>query len=122
MKATNMIAAVHESFFWVTDLSQPDSWLLPIIAGITTYFTSAVSMSMTEGAGGGMASGMKYFMPILIFLMGRSFPAGLALYWTIGNLVMIAQSYIFNKKKAKAKAKEEAEAEVLKKMRKEGTK
>ena len=122
MKMTNMIAAVHESFFWVTDLSQPDSWFLPILAGITTYFTSAVSMSAAEGAGGGMMSGMKYFMPILIFLMGRSFPAGLALYWTIGNLVMIAQSFYFNKKKAKEKAREEAEAEVLKRMRKEGVK
>ena len=122
MKMTNMIAAVHESFFWVTDLSQPDSWFLPILAGITTYFTSAVSMGGAEGAGGGMMSGMKYFMPILIFLMGRSFPAGLALYWTIGNVVMIAQSFYFNKKKAKEKAREEAEAEVLKRMRKEGVK
>ncbi len=122
MKMTNMIAAVHESFFWVTDLSQPDSWFLPILAGITTYFTSAVSMTGAESAGGGMMSGMKYFMPILIFLMGRSFPAGLALYWTIGNVVMIAQSFYFNKKKAKEKAREEAEAEVLKRMRKEGLK
>ena len=120
MKMTTMIAAVHESFFWVTDLSQPDSWILPIIAGITTYFTSAVSMAGTENAGGGMMSGMKYFMPILIFLMGRSFPSGLALYWTIGNCFMIVQSFIFNKKRKKQKAQEEAEAEVLKRMKKDG--
>ena len=121
MTSSNMIAAVHESFFWINDLSQPDAWILPIIAGVTTYFTSAVSMSAAEGAGGAM-SGMKYFMPVIIFLMGRSFPAGLALYWTIGNCFMIVQTLIFNKKKKKQKAQEEAEAEVLKRMRKEGVK
>jgi len=119
MTSQNMVAAVHESFFWISDLSQPDAWLLPILAGLTTYFTSAVSMSAAEGANGMMA-GMKYFMPVIIFLMGRSFPAGLALYWTIGNCFMIVQSFIFNKKRKKQKAQEEAEAEVLKKMKKDG--
>lgn len=120
MTSSNMIAAVHESFFWINDLSQPDAWLLPILAGLTTYFTSAVSMSAAEGAGGGMMAGMKYFMPVIIFLMGRSFPAGLALYWTIGNCFMIVQSFIFNRKRKKQKAQEEAEAEVLKRMKRDG--
>ena len=40
MKAGSMIAAVHESFLWIPDLSQPDAWLLPIIAAITTYFSA----------------------------------------------------------------------------------
>ena len=56
MTSTNMIAAVHESFLWVTDLSQPDSWLLPIIAGVTTYLTSLLGMSM--GGNQGQASGI----------------------------------------------------------------
>ena len=120
MKLTEMIAAVHESFLWINDLSQPDVWILPILAGITTYFTTAVSMGASGAEGNGMMTGMKYFMPLMIFLMGRSLPAGLALYWTIGNLFMIAQSFIFNKKKKKMKAREEAEAEVLRMMKKEG--
>ena len=120
MKLTDMIAAVHESFLWIPDLSQPDTWLLPILAGITTYFTSAVSMGATGAEGNGMMSSMKYFMPVMIFLMGRSFPAGLALYWTIGNVFMIVQTMIFNKRKKKMKAREEAEAEVLRMMKKEG--
>jgi len=55
----------------------------------------------------------------MIFLMGRSFPAGLALYWTVGNLVMIIQTILFNRKNKKKAAMEEAEAEVLKRMKKE---
>ena len=121
MKAGSMIAAVHESFLWIPDLSQPDAWLLPIIAAITTYFTSEVNMGGSQAAGGGMMASMKYLMPIMIFLMGRSFPAGLALYWTIGNLVMILQAFIFKRKDNKKKAMEEAEAEVLKRMKKENT-
>ncbi len=120
MTQSSMIAAVHESFLWVEDLSQTDPWLLPIIAAITTYFTSAVNMG---GAGGqnGMMNSMKYFMPIMIFLMGRTFPAGLTLYWTIGNCVIIIQQFIFNRNKKKKEAAAAAEAEVLKRMKKEGT-
>ena len=120
MSSGNMIAAVHESFLWVEDLSQTDPWILPIIAAITTYFTSEVSMGTAGGQSGMMAS-MKYFMPIMIFIMGRTFPAGLTLYWTIGNCVIIIQTLIVNKRKKRKKAAEEAEAEVLKKMKKEGT-
>ena len=54
MKASNMIAAVHESFLWVPDLSQPDAWLLPVIAALTTYFTTEVNMGGSQNAGGGM--------------------------------------------------------------------
>ena len=125
MTSTNMIAAVHESFLWIPDLSQPDSWILPIIAGLTTYLTSILGMSMTasgQAQSNGMMNSMKYFMPIMIFLMGRSFPAGLALYWAIGNCVQIVQSWFLNKRNKKKQAQEEAEAEVLKRMRKENAK
>lgn len=121
MTANNMIAAVHESFLWITDLCQPDPWVLPIIAALTTYLTSEISMgASSNNPANGMMASMKYFMPIMIFIMGRSFPSGLALYWAIGNVVQIAQSWIMNKKTKQRKAREEAEAEVLKRMKKEG--
>ena len=124
MTSPNMIAAVHENFLWIEDLCQPDTSLLvgilPVLAGITTYFTSA-GMGAAQGPGGGMASSMKYFMPVMIFVLGRSFPAGLTLYWTIGNVLIILQTWLFNKKRKKQEAAAAAEAEVLKRMKKEGT-
>ena len=36
MTQDSMIMAVHESFLWVPDLCQPDPWILPLIAGIST--------------------------------------------------------------------------------------
>lgn len=37
----------------------------------------------------GMMKSMKYVYPIMIFLMGRSFPAGLAIYWFFGQFLQI---------------------------------
>lgn len=112
MTQDSMIMAVHESFLWVPDLCQPDPWILPLIAGISTYFT--FSATSQQGDASGMNNAMKYFYPVMIFLLGRSFPAGLALYWAVGNIFTIGQTMLFNKNKAKTKFKEEAEKEAKK--------
>lgn len=111
MTAQEMITAVHESFLWVPDLSQPDSWILPLLAGITTYFSSA----QTADPSGSMAA-MKYFFPVMIFLFGRSFPAGLALYWAVGNFFTMIQTFYFNQKKKKRDQEKEIEEEVQKRL------
>jgi len=111
MTAQEMITAVHESFLWVPDLSQPDSWILPLLAGITTYFSSA----QTADPSGSMAA-MKYFFPVMIFLFGRSFPAGLALYWAVGNFFTMIQTFYFNQKKKKRDQEREIEEEVEKRL------
>jgi len=109
---SSMIMAVHESFLWIPDLSQPDSWILPIAAGITTYFSMSLSQSQSqmtsENAANPMMKMMKYFFPVMIVWMGRSFPAGLAIYWFLGNLIQVFQTIILNKLKKKAKAKKDA--------------
>ena len=40
MNDDSMLFAVHEKFLWIMDLSQPDKWILPIIAGIIIKNTS----------------------------------------------------------------------------------
>lgn len=117
MLESNMIAAVHESFLWIPDLSQPDSWIFPLLAGITTYLTTAISTATADSQTQGSMKAMQYFMPIMIFLLGRSLPAGLSLYWFIGNLVMVVQNLIFNKKKIKERENKKLEEEVKKRMK-----
>ena len=111
MTAPQMIAAVHESFLWVKDLCQPDSWILPLIAGISTYLTYTVgAMGQTASGGdptGAMSKMMQYFFPVFIFLLGRSFPAGLALYWAIGNTFMIFQGFYMKKVRERESIREE---------------
>jgi YidC/Oxa1 family membrane protein insertase len=44
-----------------------------------------------------MMNMMKYVFPVMIIWMGRSFPAGLALYWFISTLIQVGQTIVFNK-------------------------
>ncbi|MDR0875110.1 MAG: YidC/Oxa1 family membrane protein insertase [Clostridiales Family XIII bacterium] len=119
---TSLIIASHESFLWIPDLSQPDSWILPIITGITTF----ASMSMTGMMGTGMptagAAGspdmgaqmqpmmkvMRVFMPVFIVVMARSMPSGLAVYWFIGNLFTVIQTWLLKNMRKKAHAAHQA--------------
>ncbi len=112
MSGSEMAAAVHESFLWVSDLSQPDSWILPLLAGITTYFSTA----STSEAGGNSMVAMKYFFPVMLFLLGRTFPSGLALYWAVGNFFTMIQTYYFMAKKKKKDREKEIEEEVNKRL------
>ncbi|MDD4564448.1 MAG: YidC/Oxa1 family membrane protein insertase [Eubacteriales bacterium] len=101
IESETMLMAVHEAFFWIPDLSQPDPWILPILAGISTFFsfrlTQHQNAGMSENSMAGMMKMMQYFFPIMIVWMGRSFPAGLTLYWFIGTFIQIFQSAGLNK-------------------------
>ena len=103
-----MLLAIHESFLWIMDLSQPDLWILPIAAGIATF----ISFSMTQAQQADNAANaqmapmmkmMKIIFPVMIVLMGRSFPAGLAMYWFVGTLVQIGFNLRLNKLRKKMK-------------------
>ena len=114
-----MLAAVHESFLWVPDLSQPDAWILPILAGLTTYLSTMLTTKGQNAAAAGAMKGMTYFSPIMIFIFGKSFAAGLTLYWFVGNLFMMIQTWILNKKREKDRLKSQAKAEIEKRRKAE---
>jgi len=40
---------------------------------------------------------MLYFFPLLTVYIGLSFPAGLALYWTVSTVLLIGQQYILDR-------------------------
>lgn len=90
----DMIFAFHESFLWIKDLSQPDPWILPIIAGVATFvsFTMNQIISGKDNANNqmnGMMKMMQFIFPIMILWMARSFPSGLALYWAVSQIIQI---------------------------------
>jgi YidC/Oxa1 family membrane protein insertase len=37
---------------------------------------------------------MLYLIPLITFLFGLSFPAGIALYWCVGTLFMAVLQYV----------------------------
>lgn len=94
MSDDNMIFAFHESFLWINDLSQPDHWILPIIAGVATFFAFTMNRALQDSAAAanqmqGMTRMMQYVFPVMILWMARSFPSGLALYWAVSQIIQI---------------------------------
>ncbi len=96
----NMLFAIHEPFLWIKDLSQPDLWILPILAGVTTFISFSLSQqTMAQGPAqsNAMMKIMKYFFPITILWMARSYPSGLAIYWFGSQFIQIFFNIRMNK-------------------------
>jgi YidC/Oxa1 family membrane protein insertase len=92
--ADMMLFAIHEPFLWIKDLAQPDKWILPIAAGVTTFISFTMNQANTMATGNQaqmnvMNKMMKYIFPVTILVLARSYPAGLAIYWFIGQIVQI---------------------------------
>ncbi len=131
MSSDTMMFANHESFLWIKDLAQPDMWILPIAAGLATFFAFSMNQAMTmqqPGASAGqnkaMNAIMKYFFPLSILWLARSYPAGLAIYWAGGQFMQIFFNIRINKMREKMneerehkKLIERAEKELARKKR-----
>ena len=94
ISSETMIFASHESFLWINDLAQPDPWILPILAGVATFASTYMSQrnGMMPGQAtqtGAMNFIMKYGFPIMILFLAKTYPAGLALYWFIGQVIQV---------------------------------
>ena len=63
-----------------------------------------------------MTNIMKYFFPIMILWMARSYPAGLAIYWFGSQVIQIFYNIRFAKMR-KASAEKRAKAAKKKKAR-----
>ena len=126
-----LMFANHESFLWIKDLAQPDLWILPLAAGLATFFAFSMNSAMNmqqPGANPGqqkaMNAIMKYFFPLSILWLARSYPAGLAIYWAGGQFMQIFFNLRINKikdemnaEKEKKKLVERAEKELARKKR-----
>lgn len=119
ISSDKMLFAIHESFLWIPDLAQPDKWVLPIIAGIATFL--ATYFSQTNQMSGPnadqmkmMTKMMKYVFPVMILLMARSYPAGLALYWSLNQIPDLLQHrFAKMKKKMSGESKKKRKAKAV---------
>lgn len=85
----------HASFFWIASLSQVGDhlYILPVLAGISTYLQSKMTMTTNEPT----QRVMLFTMPLFIAWICTTVPAGLALYWVVFNILGIIQQYFINK-------------------------
>ncbi|HTI13110.1 MAG TPA: YidC/Oxa1 family membrane protein insertase [Dictyobacter sp.] len=100
----NPILHTNLSFTFPLNAADP-SHILPILAGLATFvqlrMSQARNAAMT-GSNGKAAPAdptqqsmkmMQYVMPFVTVFIGWSFPAGLALYWTVSSVFQAVQQY-----------------------------
>ena len=89
----------NSSFFWIHDLSQPDTVghflgfpinLLPLIMSLTMVW----QMIITPKSGDAAQQRILYFMPVIFLTFVYNYASGLALYWTTQNIFSIVQLYL----------------------------
>ncbi|MEB3750653.1 MULTISPECIES: YidC family membrane integrase SpoIIIJ [Geobacillus] len=82
----------QHNFLWF-DLGEKDPYyILPVIAGVTTFIQQKIMMAGSAQQNPQMAM-MLWVMPIMIVIFAVNFPAALSLYWVVGNLFSIVQTY-----------------------------
>lgn len=107
----------HAGLFWIPSLSHTDPlYILPVLAGITTYIQSKLTMPKTAGGGQTGAEStqkvMLIVMPLFIAWISIKLPAGLALYWVTFNVMGSIQQYFINKQLVPAAAPAPTKEEV----------
>ena len=108
------------SFLWLGDLWAPDrTFILPILSAATTYLSSLLMTKFTQSQAGGAPGGMNMntmniVMAGMMGVMSIQFPSMLVLYWVIGNLIQMVQTYFIVVLPSKKRAKEREQYKDIK--------
>ncbi len=79
---------------WITDLSIKDPYyILPLIMGVSMFVQTKLNPTPPDP----IQAKIVLWMPIVFTGMFLFFPAGLVLYWTVNNVLSIAQQWQVNR-------------------------
>ncbi len=79
---------------WIVDLSAKDPYyILPLLMGATMFIQTKLGVTPPDP----IQAKVMTFMPIVFTGMLMFSPAGLVLYWTVNNLLSIAQQWQINR-------------------------
>jgi YidC/Oxa1 family membrane protein insertase len=85
---------------WICDLAAQDpTYILPLLMGVTMF----VQQKMTPIAGDPRQAKMMLMMPVVFTFMFLNLASGLVLYWTVSNILQIAQQYYMDRPAARAR-------------------
>ena len=86
----------HAPWLWVHDLSSPDPrYILPIAIVVTMFFMQR--MTPQAGMDPTQQKMMNFMMPAMMGYISFNLPAGLSLYWAMGQLIGIVQQAALNR-------------------------
>src|SRR6266508_1889780 len=85
---------------WICDLAAQDpTYVLPILMGVSMF----VQQKMTPTMGDPRQAKMMLLMPVVFTFMFLNLPSGLVLYWTLSNVLQIAQQLYMERSGSPAK-------------------
>lgn len=85
---------------WICDLAAHDpTYVLPILMGVSMF----VQQKMTPTMGDPRQAKMMLLMPVVFTFMFLNLPSGLVLYWTLSNVLQIAQQLYMERSGTPAK-------------------
>lgn len=85
---------------WIQDLSAKDPYfILPLVMGGSMLLMQKMQPMPTDP----MQARVMQIMPIAFTFFFMIFPAGLVLYWTVNNLLSMAQQWVVSQQLAKTK-------------------
>ena len=91
------IVPVNSSFLWM-DLANPDPspLVLPLLVGISTWAQQKMTTPPTgDERQASQQKMMLWMMPVMLGFFALSFPSGLALYWTVSNVIgVLIQGFV----------------------------
>lgn len=100
------------SFLWLPNLAGKDPYyILPILAALSTFIPSYLMTKAnpaTESSGMNMMP-MNIGMALMMGFMSLNFPSLLVIYWIVGGVYQLVQTYFLNVKPVMAKKKEQEE-------------
>jgi YidC/Oxa1 family membrane protein insertase len=87
----------NAGFIWIPNLSGRDPYyILPLLSGLTTLLstqmTSSASLQTQDRT---QQIVMMLLMPAIIVYFTIRYPAGLALYWTVSQILTVGQQWLF---------------------------
>lgn len=103
------VEGANTGFLWIANIGQKVSdsvkmaphdvsivllFILPVLAGLTTYLQQRVSMVENNDP---TQKAMLYFMPVMMGYIAYTVPAGLGLYWVVFNTLGILQQLYVNR-------------------------
>lgn len=82
----------------VADMSNPATWILPLLSGALTYYSTVIMTSKNaDSAQQKQTATMSIGMSIMITFMSFKFSTALVLYWVTNSIVQVSQTLLMKK-------------------------
>lgn len=93
----------RHSFLWFDLGARDPLFILPILAAVMTFLQLKVTAVLQPTVSNQQLNILNNFMPVMILFFAINLPSALSLYWVVGGLFGIAQTYFLNQDRTEVK-------------------